>query len=94
MSKSEWVEVIEECQSSGNSIKSWCEQNGVKYSSYLYWARKVKGEKREWAKVNISAAKDSKEIKINCNKWTIIIEEGVSIGLLTDVLKAVDSVCC
>ena len=94
MSKAEWLEIVEKCQTSGNSIKSWCEQNGLKYSKYLYWARKIKGEKREWAQVSIPTTTISKEIKICCNKWTIIANEGVSISLLTDVLKAVDSVCC
>lgn len=93
MNKAEWLEVIEKCQVSGISIKSWCEQNGLKYSSYLYWARKIKNETREWAQVNVQAATVSKEIKICCNKWTIIADEGVSIGLLTNVLKAVNSVC-
>lgn len=93
MNKNEWLEVIEKCQSSGISIRSWCEQNGLKYSSYLYWARKIKSDTREWGQVNIQTATVSKEIKICCKKWTIIADEGVSIRLLTDVLKAVDSVC-
>lgn len=94
MTKADWVEIIEKCQTSGTSIKSWCEQNGLKYSNYLYWARKIKGEGREWAQVNVPAATISKEIKICCSKWTIIADEGVSIALLNNVLKAVDSVCC
>ena len=94
MNKAEWQEIVEKCQTSGSSIKSWCEQNGMKYSNYLYWAKKIKDEKREWAKVGTTAAVFSKEIRICCSKWTIIADEGVSIGLLTDVLKAVDSVCC
>jgi hypothetical protein len=94
MTKTDWLEIIERCQTSGISIKSWCEQNGLKYSSYKYWASKIKGEERMWAEVSVPAATISREIKICCNKWTIIADEGVSTALLINVLKAVDSVCC
>jgi transposase-like protein len=94
MNKTEWLEIVAKRESSGISIKTWCEQNGLNHSTYQYWARKFKDEKREWAKVDVPAATVSKEIKIYCNKWTIIANEGVTVSLLTDVLKAVDSVCC
>ncbi len=37
-----WQARIEECQNSPMSAKQWCQQNQVAYSTYLYWARKLR----------------------------------------------------
>lgn len=94
MTKTDWLEIIEKRQASGISIKSWCQQNGFKYSSYKYWAKKINEKKRVWAEVSVPTTTISKEIKIYRNNWSIIVDEGVSTALLINVLKAVDSVCC
>ena len=51
MNKTDWLEIIEKRHSSGISINSWCEQNGLNHSTYQYWTRKFKDEKREWSKI-------------------------------------------
>jgi hypothetical protein len=43
-----WIDIIKECRSSGQTIKSWCEEQGINLKSYYYWQRKVRkvtGEK-------------------------------------------------
>lgn len=37
-----WQSRIEECQNSSMSVKQWCQENQVAYSTYLYWARKLR----------------------------------------------------
>lgn len=37
-----WRDRIEECRQSGMSVKAWCLQNGLKYTSYYYWVKKFK----------------------------------------------------
>ena len=39
-----WQSRIEECQNSSMSAKQWCQENQIAYSTYLYWARKIRLE--------------------------------------------------
>lgn len=44
----QWADTVKECRSSGKTIKSWCEEQGINLKSYYYWQRKVRlaaGEK-------------------------------------------------
>lgn len=94
MNTSEWAKLIDECQNSGISIKLWCEKNGITYRQYRYWANKLQNQTQQWAQVTV---KDEgikcNGVKLYCGKWTIAIENGVSLELLSDVLRAVDTVC-
>lgn len=38
----EWIKIIRECHSSGQTVKSWCLENGIKTSRYYYWLRKIR----------------------------------------------------
>ena len=35
-----WISMVEECQNSGLSIRTWCKENNVCYKTYLYRLRK------------------------------------------------------
>lgn len=37
----QWMEIIRECRSSGQSIRSWCIEHDVNEKRYYYWLRKV-----------------------------------------------------
>ena len=39
-----WKAVIEQCQSrpKGQTIVSWCEENGISVKQYYYWQRRVR----------------------------------------------------
>ena len=37
----QWSAIVNECRSSGSSIKSWCEENGINIKTYYYWQKKV-----------------------------------------------------
>lgn len=37
-----WQSRIAECQNSSIPAKQWCHENQVAYSTYLYWARKIR----------------------------------------------------
>ena len=36
---SEWSERIRACRSSGEPVKTWCEENGINIKSYYRWER-------------------------------------------------------
>lgn len=38
----QWSKIIQECQASGQSITSWCEQHDIKVKTYYYWLRKIR----------------------------------------------------
>jgi hypothetical protein len=37
-----WSSIIEECTTSGLSVRTWCQQNSVLEGSYYYWLRKIR----------------------------------------------------
>lgn len=38
----QWTQLIKDYQSSGMTVKAWCELNGVKQQSYYYWLKKIR----------------------------------------------------
>lgn len=38
----QWANVIRECQSSGQTVTSWCESHNVGVKAYYYWLRKLR----------------------------------------------------
>jgi hypothetical protein len=55
----QWIGIIKECRSSGNSVKSWCEEKGISEKSYFYWQRRV----REAACQELTAYQEQKATK-------------------------------
>lgn len=37
-----WIQIIQECHASGQSIASWCRENNINAKSYYYWLRKIR----------------------------------------------------
>lgn len=37
-----WMQIIQECRSSGKTIKEWCAEHDIKESAYFYWQNKVR----------------------------------------------------
>ncbi len=37
-----WVGIISQCRNSGETVKAWCESQGVNIKTYYYWQRKVR----------------------------------------------------
>ena len=40
----EWRRLIHERQESGQSVRAWCRQNGIRENSYYYWLRIIREE--------------------------------------------------
>ena len=40
----EWRQLIAERQQSGQSVRAWCLQNGIRENSYYYWLRIIREE--------------------------------------------------
>ena len=39
-----WAEAVQECRSSGVSVKAWCETQGITTTTYYRWERAVLSE--------------------------------------------------
>ena len=39
-----WRRLIHERQQSGQSVRAWCQQNGIREYSYYYWLRIIREE--------------------------------------------------
>lgn len=37
----QWSKIIQECRSSGTSIKAWCAEKQINIKTYYYWQKKV-----------------------------------------------------
>ena len=44
-----WRERLEQRKESGQSVRKWCEGNGIAYGTYKYWERKLKRETEDGA---------------------------------------------
>ena len=98
LNKIEQHALVTECRSSGMKANAWCEAKGIEYRQYLNWATKLNKESQpepqQWAHITMTKEECStNEIRLHCGKWTICLETGFSLALLSDILKVVDAVC-
>ena len=38
----QWQAMIRECRQSGETIKGWCEREGIAVATYYYWERRCR----------------------------------------------------
>lgn len=38
----QWTQIIRQCRNSGQTVKAWCEENGVDSKRYYYWLKCVR----------------------------------------------------
>ena len=64
----EWRQLIQERQQSGQSVRAWCQQNGIRENSYYYWLRIIReealceAENKSGALVRVSAQTELQNI--------------------------------
>ncbi len=37
----EWTEKMQQCRSSGKSVKGWCDEQGIRTKTYYYWEKQL-----------------------------------------------------
>ena len=37
-----WLELVQECNRSGQNKRSWCQENGISYSTYMRWQKDLR----------------------------------------------------
>ena len=101
----EWRQLIHERQQSGQSVKAWCLQNGIRENRYYYWLRIIQEEAlceaktRSGALVRVEPEKlaigavspqpVSGGIVIRAHGVEAEFPSGTDIGVLAEFVKAV-----
>ena len=100
----EWRQLIHERQQSGQSVRTWCLQNGIRENSYYYWLRiireealretenrssaLVRVEPEKLAAETVSSRSSSGEIVIRAHGVEAEFPTGTDIGMLAAFVKA------
>ena len=98
----EWRQLIHERQQSGQSVRAWCLQNGIRENSYYYWLRIIRREalreteNRSGALVRVepevetvSPQPSSGGIVIRTHGVEAEFPSGTDIGILAAFVKAI-----
>ena len=99
-----WGRLIHERQQSGQSVRAWCQQNGIRENSYYYWLRIIReaalceAEKKSGALVRVEPEKLAVEpvsprpssggIVIRTHGVEAEFPSGTDIGMLAVFVKA------
>lgn len=100
----EWRQLIHERQQSGQSVRIWCLQNGIRENSYYYWLRiireealretenrssaLVRVEPEKLAAETVSSRSSSRGIVIRAHGVEAEFPTGTDIGMLAAFVKA------
>lgn len=100
-----WRQLIHERQQSGQSVRAWCRQNGIRENSYYYWLRIIReealceAENKSGALVRVEPEKLAVEaVSPQLSSGGIVIRahgveaefpSGTDIGILAAFVKAI-----
>lgn len=64
---SNWKAVIEQCQSrpKGQTIASWCQENGISAKQYYYWQRRVRKKAVQETPASLLPLSPKEETKVS-----------------------------
>lgn len=85
-----WEMLVRECQQSGLSVKAWCEQNGIKASTYYARLRKLREKVcRDMVAIESEAQPTQlSEIKITSGEIVVSLPVNASAETISTVLRA------
>ncbi len=105
----QWTEIIRECRSSGQSVRSWCIEHDVNEKRYYYWLRKAREQacnsieypvstdenKCEFAQIQppVSYQQVVPTIKLHIGKIIVEISDGISQETISYVLNGIKDIC-
>jgi len=105
----QWTQLIKDYQSSGMTVKAWCELNGVKQNSYYYWLKKIRkvacdqlpavltqtecSKPTEFAELKVSSSHNQGSVMIHLPYANVEVAEGTSKETIEAVLMALKNIC-
>ena len=89
--KQQWVQIIQDCQSSGLSNKEYCREHGISEKSYYYWLRKLRRVAAESmpqiVEMEMTAATEEK-VYIRFRGAELTLPAGTEVETIAAVLRA------
>jgi len=101
----QWMEIIRECRSSGQPVRSWCREHDVNEKRYYYWLKKVTLPnmsesshqivplKIEELKPETIVSSQSAAIVIRLNSAVVEIQNGATNSVIENTLRAIKNLC-
>ena len=92
---SEWAERVTACRSSGQSVKTWCRENGVSEQTYYKWQRRLyelaqKQQENRFAEITAPAKNRSGiAVTVQIGGVELAIHNGADAATVEVVLRAV-----
>ncbi len=79
----QWTQRIQDCQSSGLPIKTWCNQNDIKQQSYYYWLKKIRKMAcvQQLPVLQTECSKPVEFAKLQVNQMNSTLQSGIMIHL-------------
>ena len=94
---SEWAERVTACRSSGQSVKTWCRENGVSEQTYYKWQRRLyelaqKQQENRFAEITAPAKNRSGiAVTVQIGSVELAIHNSADAATVEAVLRAVKS---
>lgn len=101
-----WAEIIQARQNSGQTVRVFCEDNGINIKRYYYWQRKLRDEAcRElslvedppsgWMMCNqqSGASEKATSVRIEIGDCQVDVDENANMELLKNVCMVLKSIC-
>ena len=86
-----WTEMIARCRSSGMTVKSWCEQEGVSAKTYYYWQRRIYRaacQQTEFVEMPVLNEAPAIAVEISVNGIVAAVHTGADTDTIRNVLAA------
>lgn len=98
-SRSEWVELVEECQKSQTSIKTWCLERSVPYKQFLYWRSRLQNTPKPPPQSPITSFVELSDkhsslsgIEIQCRSINLILRKDFDASSLLRCLQVLEKI--
>ena len=94
---SEWAKRVTACRSSGQSVKTWCRENGVSEQTYYKWQRRLyelaqNQQENRFAEITPQAKNRSDiAVTVQIGDVEMAIHNGADAATVEAVLRAVKS---
>lgn len=94
----EWDLIVREYKTSGLSVKRWCQNKGFR-PSQLYWQirkrqnKDLKAQEVQWISLRSETPAEKSTIKVKIGSAEIIVSNGFSSSLFTEVVKSLTALC-
>lgn len=87
-----WTDMIARCRSSGLTVKSWCEQEGISAKTYYYWQHRIyhaSCRQSEFVEVPVmNESAPAVAVEISVNGIMAVVHAGADTDTIRNVLTA------